>query len=130
MVVTVFYPLATVFWIMLLPVASSIILPRLECTFPGGTGSTSPWIGPNWIFESQCNTGHLQCCNSIVASNDLTYQMCTLIQGIGAGSFVGDNSYVGFIGVGGTSCTSQLVCCQDNNWGGVFAFGCIPVKAF
>ncbi|KAF8184676.1 hydrophobin-251 [Pholiota molesta] len=84
-------------------------------------------------IQNSCNTGPVQCCNSVVSSNhpsvtdlwallglnvsDLTGQVgmnCSPITAIGAGS--------------GSSCTSQPVCCDNNNFNGLVAVGCSPLN--
>ncbi|KAF9499119.1 hypothetical protein BDN71DRAFT_1411684, partial [Pleurotus eryngii] len=32
------------------------------------------------------------------------------------------------IGIGGTSCGSQTVCCENNSFKGLVALGCVPVN--
>ncbi|THU76411.1 fungal hydrophobin, partial [Dendrothele bispora CBS 962.96] len=35
---------------------------------------------------------------------------------------------ISLIGVGGTNCASQPVCCKENNFNGLVALGCTPVN--
>ncbi|THV06849.1 fungal hydrophobin [Dendrothele bispora CBS 962.96] len=84
------------------------------------------------IPASQCNIGSLQCCNAITdISNPAVQVLATLL---GRPTLTTSDNLVGLtcdpvtvIGIGGASCSSQLVCCQDNSFNGIIAFGCIPV---
>ncbi|KAI0764928.1 fungal hydrophobin [Fomes fomentarius] len=64
--------------------------------------------------EGSCSTGPVQCCNStekgIVGDIGLG---CSPITVIGAGT--------------GSACSSNAVCCQNNNVGGLISIGCVPV---
>ncbi|KAF8072183.1 fungal hydrophobin [Lyophyllum atratum] len=80
----------------------------------------------------QCNTGPIQCCNSVqTAGSDPVAKILGLL-----GIVVQDlNVLVGLtctpitvIGGGGNSCTSQPVCCENNNFNGVVAIGCTPIN--
>ncbi|THU90097.1 fungal hydrophobin, partial [Dendrothele bispora CBS 962.96] len=81
------------------------------------------------IPASQCNTGSIQCCNS--ASSPAATELCGLL-----GIVVQDpNLLVGLtcnpisiIGIGGNSCNAQPVCCENNDFNGVVAIGCVPVN--
>ncbi|KDR84005.1 hypothetical protein GALMADRAFT_54476 [Galerina marginata CBS 339.88] len=81
---------------------------------------------------SQCNTGDLQCCDSvqqadspaaskIIALLGITVQDVTALVGLTC-------SPISVIGVGGNSCTAQPVCCENNSFKGVIAIGCTPVN--
>ncbi|KAF8072182.1 fungal hydrophobin-domain-containing protein [Lyophyllum atratum] len=81
---------------------------------------------------SQCNTGPVQCCNSVqTAGSDPVAGILGLL-----GVVVQDiNVLVGVtctpitvIGAGGDSCTAQPVCCEDNSFHGLVAIGCTPVN--
>ncbi|PBK84068.1 hypothetical protein ARMGADRAFT_943952, partial [Armillaria gallica] len=37
-------------------------------------------------------------------------------------------SPISVIGVGGTQCNSQAVCCDNNNFNGLIALGCTPLN--
>ncbi|KAK0184041.1 hydrophobin-251 [Armillaria mellea] len=61
-------------------------------------------------------TGTAQCCESTqsVSSRHL-YSGVTC-------------SPISVIGVGGTQCNNQVVCCDDNNFNGLIALGCTPIN--
>ncbi|CAA7260205.1 unnamed protein product [Cyclocybe aegerita] len=80
----------------------------------------------------QCNTGPVQCCNSVQqASSSPIYQLLGLL-GVVAGpidALIGLTcNPISVIGIGGNSCTSQPVCCTNNNFNGVVALGCTPIN--
>ncbi|KAF9007481.1 fungal hydrophobin-domain-containing protein [Cyathus striatus] len=81
---------------------------------------------------SQCNTGDLQCCQSVQSSsNPSVASLLGLLGAVvqGAAVQVGLTcSPISVIGVGGNSCTAQPVCCTGNNFNGVVALGCTPVN--
>ncbi|KAF9460400.1 fungal hydrophobin [Collybia nuda] len=79
----------------------------------------------------QCNTGAIQCCNSVTQANN---PVAALLIGL-LGIVVGPNVAVGLtcsplsvIGIGGNSCTQQPVCCQNNSFNGLIAIGCSPIN--
>ncbi|KAF5351510.1 hypothetical protein D9758_007193 [Tetrapyrgos nigripes] len=81
---------------------------------------------------SQCNTGNLQCCNSVQDANSDVVSALLGLLGIDIGSVTAQVgvtcSPISVIGVGGNSCTAQPVCCENNSFNGVVALGCTPVN--
>ncbi|KAF8889937.1 fungal hydrophobin-domain-containing protein [Infundibulicybe gibba] len=81
---------------------------------------------------SQCNTGPVQCCNSIQSASNpvvglLTGLLGILIEPITA--IVGLScSPIDILGIGGNSCNAQAVCCENNSFNGLIALGCSPVN--
>ncbi|KAJ3519312.1 hypothetical protein NMY22_g13263 [Coprinellus aureogranulatus] len=75
------------------------------------------------IPTGQCNTGPVQCCNTVqsASSNPISSLLGLL------GIVVGDvNALIGLtcnpisvIGIGGNSCSTQPVCCTENNFSGL-----------
>jgi hypothetical protein len=88
----------------------------------GGSGSPS----------NQCNTGTLQCCNSVQAADSPTVSTLLGLLGIAVGdvtALVGVTcSPITVIGVGSSSCSAQPVCCTNNSFKGVVALGCTPIN--
>ncbi|KAF5354403.1 hypothetical protein D9758_010747 [Tetrapyrgos nigripes] len=88
---------------------------------------------PTTVTEpaSQCNTGPIQCCNSVdkagsAAVSTILGLLGVIIQDLNV--LVGINcSPISVIGVGGNSCTAAPVCCEDNTFNGLIAVGCVPV---
>ncbi|ESK95428.1 hydrophobin [Moniliophthora roreri MCA 2997] len=85
---------------------------------PGGSGS--------------CNTGPVQCCNSVQAANSpaaagLLGLLGVVVQDVTAQ--VGLTcSPITVLGLGGNSCSAQTVCCENNNFNGIVALGCTPIN--
>ncbi|KAK0493630.1 hydrophobin-251 [Armillaria luteobubalina] len=101
----------------LLALATATILPR-----GGGDGAA-------------CSaTGTAQCCQSTENPSDLSPSTVALLGllGVVVGDLTADVgltcSPISVIGVGGTSCDSQTVCCDNNNFNGVIALGCSPIN--
>jgi hypothetical protein len=94
---------------------------------PAGARRSTPSGTP-----SQCNTGPVQCCNSVTtASNPVASLLIGLlgILGVGGDVVVGLTcSPLSVIGIGGNSCSSQPVCCENNNFNGAIAIGCSPIN--
>ncbi|THU77680.1 hydrophobin-domain-containing protein [Dendrothele bispora CBS 962.96] len=80
----------------------------------------------------QCNTGSLQCCNSVQKASSSGVGLLLGLLGVVLGDvnvLVGVTcSPLSVIGVGGNSCTAQPVCCENNNFNGVIAIGCTPIN--
>ncbi|KAF9490596.1 fungal hydrophobin [Pleurotus eryngii] len=82
-----------------------------------------------------CGTGSVQCCNSVEKVRNYRFRRsyspsCPANIGlssvnvlIGAGC-----SPITAVGVGGTSCSSKAVCCENNSFHGLIALGCVPVN--
>ncbi|PPQ71139.1 hypothetical protein CVT26_010833 [Gymnopilus dilepis] len=81
---------------------------------------------------SQCTTGDLQCCNSVqqadsAAASALLGLLGIVVQDVTA--LVGITcSPITVVGVSGTSCSEQPVCCTDNSFNGLIALGCTPIN--
>ncbi|ESK90048.1 hydrophobin 1 [Moniliophthora roreri MCA 2997] len=80
---------------------------------------------------SSCNTGPIQCCNTVTTAYDPTAAELFKLLGI---VIFNPNILVGLtcnpitvIGIGGSECSSSLVCCENNSFGGVVSIGCVPV---
>ncbi|KAK0212025.1 hydrophobin-251 [Armillaria fumosa] len=102
---------------VLLTLATATILPR-----GGGSGAA-------------CSaTGTAQCCESTQNPSDLSPSTVALLGllGVVVGDLTADVgltcSPISVIGVGGTSCDAQAVCCDDNKFNGVIALGCSPIN--
>ncbi|KAH8822442.1 fungal hydrophobin, partial [Flagelloscypha sp. PMI_526] len=82
--------------------------------------------------SGQCNTGSIQCCNSVTKADDENASKIIhslSIQDVVGNTAVGLNcSPLSVIGISGNSCSSQPVCCSNNNFNGVIAIGCTPVN--
>ncbi|KAJ2934924.1 hypothetical protein H1R20_g2195, partial [Candolleomyces eurysporus] len=81
--------------------------------------------------ESACNTGSLQCCHDTVQAGTPTATTITGLLGItgSIGKLLGVScTPINVVGLGGTTCTQQAVCCTGNNFNGVVALGCTPIN--
>ncbi|KAF8625344.1 hypothetical protein AX17_006886 [Amanita inopinata Kibby_2008] len=84
-------------------------------------------------MTNSCNTGPVQCCNSMHESNsaeatNLLALVGASVQGV-TGSVGAQCSPLTVIGVsGGSNCNSQPVCCKNNNFNGLVAIGCSPIN--
>ncbi|KAF9003047.1 fungal hydrophobin-domain-containing protein [Cyathus striatus] len=80
----------------------------------------------------QCNTGDMQCCNSVKEASSPSIAGLLGALGIAVGSITGQVgvtcSPITAIGAGGNSCTQQPVCCEGNNFNGIVALGCTPIN--
>ncbi|KDQ59516.1 hypothetical protein JAAARDRAFT_126367 [Jaapia argillacea MUCL 33604] len=80
--------------------------------------------------SSNCNTGSIQCCNSVqsASTKGLAARLGlsdTILQGV-TGLVGIDCSPVTLVGT--STCTQQPVCCSDNAHGGLISIGCIPIS--
>ncbi|EIN05963.1 fungal hydrophobin [Punctularia strigosozonata HHB-11173 SS5] len=80
----------------------------------------------------QCNTGSIQCCNSVHDSKSSALSGLFNLLGINAGDVTGQVgvtcSPISAVGVGGDSCNASPVCCENNNFNGLVALGCVPIS--
>ncbi|KAM5543556.1 hypothetical protein V8D89_002807 [Ganoderma adspersum] len=89
---------------------------------------------PDATGAGQCNTGPLQCCNTVGQSSDssVTAGLPALLQVVlkGLNVPIGLNcDPITVIGAGiSSSCKSEPVCCSDNSTGGLINIGCVPVS--
>ncbi|KAF8154241.1 fungal hydrophobin-domain-containing protein [Crassisporium funariophilum] len=104
---------------------SALALATLAVATPTGSPPPPP-------PASQCNTGDLQCCNSVQQANSLSGIALLSLVGVAVGSVTGliggTCSPITAIGVGGNSCSAQPVCCSNNSFNGLVAIGCTPVN--
>ncbi|KAF5329810.1 hypothetical protein D9619_009336 [Psilocybe cf. subviscida] len=70
--------------------------------------------------SNQCNTGSLECCNSVQSANSPSIAGLLGLLGIVAGTLTGQVgvtcSPITAIGLGGSSCSAQPVCCTNNTF--------------
>ncbi|KAJ3980141.1 fungal hydrophobin [Lentinula detonsa] len=83
------------------------------------------------VTASQCTTGDLQCCDSTETAGSAAGAALLGLLGV----VVQDVDVllgltcdpITVIGVGSSGCSSNVVCCEDNSWGGLVSIGCVPV---
>ncbi|TFK79367.1 fungal hydrophobin, partial [Polyporus arcularius HHB13444] len=83
--------------------------------------------------RQSCSTGPLQCCQQTQTANSLGVGIILGLLGIvlqDLTALVGlDCSPITVIGVGtGNTCDANVVCCENNNVGGLLSIGCVPVS--
>ncbi|KAI1798183.1 hydrophobin [Ganoderma leucocontextum] len=88
---------------------------------------------PTVLRRDSCNTGDIQCCNSVEDSNSTAISTLFSLLGINAQDITGQVglqcSPLTVIGAGvGSSCSQAPVCCQNNNVGGLVSIGCVPIQ--
>ncbi|KAL1947136.1 hypothetical protein VTO73DRAFT_14097 [Trametes versicolor] len=86
---------------------------------------------PILAAAQSCNTGPVQCCNSLEKSDSAAGTAILSTLGLGLGDVTGQIglqcSPLSAAGVGSSSCKSSPVCCQNNNVGGAVSIGCMPI---
>ncbi|TRM66736.1 hydrophobin [Schizophyllum amplum] len=81
---------------------------------------------------ASCSGGGVYCCNKTTKTTDKSIQ--GLLAGVGVvvkniHDLVGLNcSPITAIGVGGTKCTAQTVCCSDTYQNGLVNVNCVPIN--
>ncbi|EIW85893.1 fungal hydrophobin [Coniophora puteana RWD-64-598 SS2] len=99
----------------------------------GGSTTTVTVTAPATTVTaaSQCNTGDIQCCNSTSSASDPATSLLLGLLGIvvqGVDVLVGiDCSPISVLS-GGSSCTAEPVCCENNNFNGLISLGCSPIN--
>ncbi|GLB43275.1 putative hydrophobins [Lyophyllum shimeji] len=82
--------------------------------------------------DGQCNTGEIQCCNSVQNADSPSITGVLGLLGIAAQSVTGQVGVtcnpISVIGINGNSCTAQPVCCANNSFNGIVALGCTPIN--
>ncbi|KAI0085273.1 hydrophobin, partial [Irpex rosettiformis] len=82
----------------------------------------------------QCNTGPVQCCDSVQPASSLDSTLSSLLHSLDVvlddvdtliGSTCSPLSGLG-LGLGGT-CAGTTVCCNNNTYNGLINVGCVPV---
>ncbi|SJL08111.1 related to Fruiting body protein SC1 [Armillaria ostoyae] len=126
--------------------ATATVLPRgilPTGIIPAGiipTGIIPAGIIPSGIIPSgggegaACATGSAQCCDTTQSPTDLSAPVSSLLGllGVVAGQLTGNVgvscSPITVVGLGGTQCSNQVVCCDDNNFNGLVSLGCTPLN--
>ncbi|KJA29739.1 hypothetical protein HYPSUDRAFT_31725 [Hypholoma sublateritium FD-334 SS-4] len=111
-----------------LPAISALALATLAAATATPARRNTPTSSPS----NECNTGSLQCCSSVqqadsAAAAGLLSLLGVVVQDVTA--LVGITcSPITVIGVSGTSCSEQPVCCTNDTFNGVIALGCTPIN--
>ncbi|KAI0668048.1 hydrophobin [Trametes maxima] len=88
---------------------------------------------PGGVSASSCSTGSLQCCNQVQSADSLGVSTLLGLLGVvlqDLNILVGVScSPISVVGVGsGNACSSNAVCCDNNNVGGLLSVGCLPLN--
>ncbi|EIN04966.1 hydrophobin-domain-containing protein [Punctularia strigosozonata HHB-11173 SS5] len=82
------------------------------------------------IPASQCDTGSLQCCNTVMNASSPSADLLLGLLGIvvnGLDVLLGVQcSPISILGLGTASCSAQTVCCEDNS-NSLISIGCIAI---
>ncbi|KAF8068980.1 hydrophobin-3 [Lyophyllum atratum] len=85
--------------------------------------------------RDQCNTGTIQCCNSVQSASNPVVGLLAGLLGVVLGPITGlvglTCNPITVIGGGGNSCSAQPVCCTGNNFprqSGLLVLGCTPIN--
>ncbi|KAI0682237.1 hydrophobin [Earliella scabrosa] len=84
------------------------------------------------VRRDSCNTGEMQCCNSVHESHETAISTLLGLLGVDLNGITGmvgmQCSGISAVGVGSNNaCSAQPVCCQNNNVGGLISIGCVPI---
>ncbi|KAI0371966.1 fungal hydrophobin [Pilatotrama ljubarskyi] len=87
---------------------------------------------PLLAAAQSCNTGPIQCCNSVESSDSAAVSNILSLLGVvleGVTAQVGLGcSPISVVGAGQSTCSASPVCCENNNVGGLISIGCVPVE--
>ncbi|KAI0788019.1 fungal hydrophobin [Fomes fomentarius] len=96
------------------------------------TSNAKPATPSGSSGDYSCNTGPVQCCESVTKAHD---NVITAILGLLNIPIVPDLlvglkcSPLSVVGLGsGNACRQRPVCCENNSHGGLISIGCIPSK--
>ncbi|KAI0812336.1 fungal hydrophobin-domain-containing protein [Irpex lacteus] len=106
------------------PTTTPATTKTVTVTAPGSTQT---------IPAGNCNTGAIQCCQSVQSANSAAASTLLGLLGIVLTDLtvpVGLTcSPISVIGVGsGSACDAHPVCCENNSFGSAISIGCIPVS--
>ncbi|KAI0777704.1 fungal hydrophobin-domain-containing protein [Trametes elegans] len=83
------------------------------------------------LRRGDCNTGSIQCCNSVHGTHENAVSVLLSLLGLDASNLTGQVglqcSGVSGVGVGQDACKASPVCCENNNVGGLISIGCVPI---
>ncbi|KAK7460572.1 hypothetical protein VKT23_009293 [Stygiomarasmius scandens] len=84
------------------------------------------------VSAGQCNTGSINCCNSLERADSSVVGVLLGLLGVvlqGVEALVGITcTPIDILGIGQNECHSQPVCCQNNDFNGIIAIGCVPIS--
>ncbi|ESK86178.1 hydrophobin [Moniliophthora roreri MCA 2997] len=99
---------------------------------PATTTVTVTAPGPTVTAVSQCNTGDVQCCNTVETADGPTAAGLLALLGVvvqDLNVLVGITcSPITILGIGQGECSARPVCCSNNSFGGLISIGCVPIS--
>ncbi|KAF8637374.1 hypothetical protein AX17_002873 [Amanita inopinata Kibby_2008] len=88
---------------------------------------------PTFGDASACDTGNLQCCQSLQSTNNPAVQTLAGLLGVilpNVAGMAGLNcDPISVLGAGGNSCSAQPACCTGDQMNGALVLGCNPLNA-
>lgn len=107
--------------------------PKAPIRRHGTPADTAKRSHPSSTGGGQCNTGPIQCCNTVATSGSQSGvdELLTLLGlSVPVGTQVGAScSPISAVGTGsGAQCSGQTVCCEQNEWNGLVNIGCMPIN--
>ncbi|KAH9884399.1 fungal hydrophobin [Cubamyces lactineus] len=87
---------------------------------------------PLLAVAQNCNTGPIQCCDSVESANSAAGSAILSLLGVVLDDVTAQIgikcSPISAVGLGQSSCSAKPVCCENNNVGGLISIGCAPVE--
>nr|AHZ18301.1 hydrophobin 5 [Tricholoma vaccinum] len=88
---------------------------------------------PDAASSPQCNTGPIQCCQSVYQSQTTSHSILANLVGLDVQSLtasIGTQCSPLTVGglAAGAKCSQQPVCCSGNNFSGLIVVGCSPIN--
>jgi len=102
----------------------------LAVATPAPAPNTTPAPSPS----QSCSTGSVQCCDSTQSANSTSQAVTGLLSLLGiiiqdiTGLIGVTCSPITGVGVSGTNCAAQTVCCENDSFNGLIAIGCTPIN--
>ncbi|KZT67521.1 hydrophobin-domain-containing protein [Daedalea quercina L-15889] len=108
--------------------------PSSSSTWAPTTSATETWAQSSAAPQptsgaGSCNAGPVVCCNSAQSANNLDDGVTALLGllGINVSDLANDVGLGCTSLVGGASCSSNTLCCENNSFSGIVAIGCVPI---
>ncbi|KAJ3476691.1 hypothetical protein NLI96_g10986 [Meripilus lineatus] len=123
--------ISALFFFIVFVTASPVSAPLPSADDPTPVVTAAPTATPTGS-SGNCNTGPMQCCNSLQSSNSGGLGALLGLLGV-IGPLTGliglDCSPISVIGAGSGGCSATPVCCENNNVGGLLSVWlCAPLS--
>lgn len=103
---------------------------KARSTVTATVTTTAAGSGPTSINIAQCDTGSIQCCNSVTDSNSALGQAVTALLGVNAThpkTLMGMNCSPMDSNNTAAVCDASPICCENNAHGGLISIGCLII---